>query len=133
PIGQDTTYAHVLGDDGLANAALAPVRTQVKGWKQLADGFLNSGSPLVAGKSGQAIFNYTFTTGGGDDVLKAMAAPGTFLETQVKGQITSIAIGEGAITAAQGADAEVALDMIAAGVAAQVNAANAGAEGSTNL
>ncbi|QQD20738.1 hypothetical protein GJQ54_02665 [Oceanospirillaceae bacterium ASx5O] len=92
-IGQDTTYAHVLGDDGLANDALAPVRTQVKGWKQLADGFLNSGSPLVAGKSGQAIFNYTFTTGGGDDVLKAMAAPGTFLTTQMP----TYAHAEGAI------------------------------------
>src|SRR5690554_5571018 len=92
-IGQSTTYAHAIGSDEIVNPDLAPVRSALQGWQDLANGFL---AGVVQSKE-KSVFNYTFTTGGTDDVLKAMAAPGTFLESSVKQQITSIAVGEGAI------------------------------------
>src|SRR5690554_5134822 len=72
-IGQSTTYAHAIGSDEIVNPDLAPVRGALQGWQQLAQGFLASGTPLVANAKGKAVFNYAFTTGGTDDVLKAMA------------------------------------------------------------
>src|SRR5690554_6418094 len=131
-IGQSTTYAHAIGSDKIVNPDLAPVRGALQGWQQLAQGFLASGTPLVANAKGKAVFNYAFTTGGTDDVLKAMAAPGTFLQGQVAAQITSIDIGEGAITAAviggggNQAAADAQLDTIAGLVATQINAENPG-------
>src|SRR5690554_4983939 len=131
-IGQSTTYAHAIGSDEIVNPDLAPVRSALQGWQQLAQGFLASGTPLVANAKGKAVFNYAFTTGGTDDVLKAMAAPGTFLQGQVAAQITSIDIGEGAITAAviggggNQAAADAQLDTIAGLVATQINAENPG-------
>src|SRR5690554_2827844 len=131
-IGQSTTYAHAIGSDEIVNPDLAPVRGALQGWQQLAQGFLASGTPLVANAKGKAVFNYAFTTGGTDDVLKAMAAPGTFLQGQVAAQITSIDIGEGAITAAviggggNQAAADAQLDTIAGLVATQINAENPG-------
>src|SRR5690554_1818261 len=82
-IGQSTTYAHAIGSDKIVNPDLAPVRGALQGWQQLAQGFLASGTPLVANAKGKAVFNYAFTTGGTDDVLKAMAAPGTFMAKQL--------------------------------------------------
>src|SRR5690554_6136652 len=82
-IGQSTTYAHAIGSDEIVNPDLAPVRGALQGWQQLAQGFLASGTPLVANAKGKAVFNYAFTTGGTDDVLKAMAAPGTFMAKQL--------------------------------------------------
>src|SRR5690554_6641477 len=131
-IGQSTTYAHAIGSDEIVNPDLAPVRGALQGWQQLAQGFLASGTPLVANAKGKAVFNYAFTTGGTDDVLKAMAAPGTFLQGQVAAQITSIDIGEGAITAAviggggNQAAADAQLDAIAGLVATQIDAENPG-------
>src|SRR5690554_22041 len=131
-IGQSTTYAHAIGSDKIVNPDLAPVRGALQGWQQLAQGFLASETPLVANAKGKAVFNYAFTTGGTDDVLKAMAAPGTFLQGQVAAQITSIDIGEGAITAAviggggNQAAADAQLDTIAGLVATQINAENPG-------
>src|SRR5690554_3085466 len=131
-IGQSTTYAHAIGSDEIVNPDLAPVRGALQGWQQLAQGFLASGTPLVANAKGKAVFNYAFTTGGTDDVLKAMAAPGTFLQGQVAAQVTSIDIGEGAITAAviggggNQAAADAQLDTIAGLVATQINAENPG-------
>src|SRR5690554_203046 len=92
-IGQSTTYAHAIGSDEIVNPDLAPVRGALQGWQQLAQGFLASGTPLVANAKGKAVFNYAFTTGGTDDVLKAMAAPGTFLQ----GQLPTYAHAEAAI------------------------------------
>src|SRR5690554_2220657 len=82
-IGQSTTYAHAIGSDEIVNPDLAPVRGALQGWQQLAQGFLASGTPLVANAKGKAVFNYAFTTGGTDDVLKAMAAPGIFMAKQL--------------------------------------------------
>src|SRR5690554_1609471 len=82
-IGQSTTYAHAIGSDKIVNPDLAPVRGALQGWQQLAQGFLASETPLVANAKGKAVFNYAFTTGGTDDVLKAMAAPGIFMAKQL--------------------------------------------------
>src|SRR5690554_4359481 len=131
-IGQSTTYAHAIGSDEIVNPDLEPVRSALQGWQDLANGFLAS---VVQSKE-KSVFNYTFTTGGTDDVLKAMAAPGTFLESSVKQQITSIAVGEVAIKQATIAKAladgmtqpqaeaiaEGTLDFIAGEVATQINA-----------
>src|SRR5690554_3556893 len=131
-IGQSTTYAHAIGSDEIVNPDLEPVRSALQGWQDLANGFL---AGVVQSKE-KSVFNYTFTTGGTDDVLKAMAAPGTFLESSVKQQITSIAVGEGAIKQATIAKeladgktqpqaeaiAEGTLDFIAGEVATQINA-----------
>src|SRR5690554_44709 len=131
-IGQSTTYAHAIGSDEIVNDDLAPVRSALQGWQDLANGFL---AGVIQSKE-KSVFNYTFTTGGTDDVLKAMAAPGTFLESSVKQQITSIAVGEGAIKQATIAKeladgktqpqaeaiAEGTLDFIAGEVATQINA-----------
>src|SRR5690554_2716380 len=82
-IGQSTTYAHAIGSDKIVNPDLAPVRGALQGWQQLAQGFLASETPLVANAKGKAVFNYAFTTGGTDDVLKVMAAPGIFMAKQL--------------------------------------------------
>jgi pimeloyl-ACP methyl ester carboxylesterase len=81
--GMSAEYSLVAGDLQLPSAALEPVRGAVQGWQKLANGFLASGSPLVANKEGSSILSYTFTTGGTTDVLNAMAAPGTFLTSQI--------------------------------------------------
>src|SRR5690554_2295958 len=78
-IGQSTTYAHAIGSDEIVNDDLAPVRSALQGWQDLANGFL---AGVIQSKE-KSVFNYTFTTGGTDDVLKAMAAPGTFLTSQM--------------------------------------------------
>src|SRR5690554_4555762 len=132
--GQSTTYSHAIGTDNIVNPDLAPVRDALQGWQQLAQRFLAAGAPLNANAKGKAVFNYTFTTGGTDDVLKAMTAPGTFstLQQGVATQISSIVVGEGAIKGAilggGGSQAHVdgMLDMIAASVAEQLNLANTG-------
>src|SRR5690554_6099109 len=86
-IGQSTTYAHAIGNDEIVNPDLAPVRSALQGWQDLANGFL---AGVIQSKE-KSVFNYTFTTGGTDDVLKAMAAPGTFMEAKVKESIPTIA------------------------------------------
>src|SRR5690554_5300136 len=135
-IGQSTTYAHAIGSDEIVNDDLAPVRSALQGWQDLANGFL---AGVIQSKE-KSVLSYTFTTGGTTDVLKAMAAPGTFLESSVKQQITSIAVGEGAISQAviagaleAGADqataegmAEAQLNDIASQVAAGINASAPG-------
>src|SRR5690606_20303594 len=130
PVGPSAEFELVAGNGELPSSALNPVRTAVQGWQQLAAGFL--ASALSPASEGSSILSYTFTTGGGADVLKAMAAPGTFLTSQ----ITSIATAEGAISQkviataiAAGADqataeatASAQLDAIAGLVATKINA-----------
>src|SRR5690554_1452825 len=78
-IGQSTTYAHAIGSDEIVNPDLAFVRSALQGWQDLANGFL---AGVIQSKE-KSVFNYTFTIGGTDDVLKAMAAPGTFMAKQL--------------------------------------------------
>src|SRR5690554_1286912 len=134
-IGQSTTYAHAIGSDEIVNPDLAPVRGALQGWQQLAQGFLASGTPLVANAKGKAVFNYAFTTGGTDDVLKAMAAPGTFLTAQMptymhaEGAITRKAVAIGVATAIAGLGADPTPEQIAAATAAGTAGGEATAQG----
>src|SRR5690554_4504723 len=134
-IGQSTTYAHAIGSDEIVNPDLAPVRGALQGWQQLAQGFLASGTPLVANAKGKAVFNYAFTTGGTDDVLKAMAAPGTFLTAQMptymhaEGAITQKAVAIGVATAIAGLGADPTPEQIAAATAAGTAGGEATAQG----
>src|SRR5690554_2258267 len=130
--GMSAEYSLVSGSLELPSSALDPVRGAVKGWQQLASAFLGSGSPLVAQAEGSSVLSYTFTTGGVQDVLHAMAAPGTFMAKQ----LPTIAHAEGAISKSVieealglGADqttaetqANGALLQIAQGTAMKINA-----------
>ncbi|MBE0482445.1 MAG: hypothetical protein IBX52_02990 [Bacterioplanes sp.] len=129
--GPSAEYELMRGDLGLPSPALQPVRNAVKGWEQLAGGFLANATNGNLTKD-NLILSYSFTTGGTTDVLKAMAAPGIFLTSQ----IPNIATAEGAIsqkviaTALVGGlsqeDAEAAaagtLLQIAQGTALKINA-----------
>jgi len=64
-------YAYLIGNEDLLNPALAPARTAMQGWYQLATGFLAS-----ADASANVTLAYTLTTGGTTEVLNVMAAPG---------------------------------------------------------
>jgi pimeloyl-ACP methyl ester carboxylesterase len=71
-------YTHAASNQGLISSALAPVRTAVQGWEQLAGGFLNA---ATAGGQTQdnVILSYAFTTTAGPDALKQYAAPSLFV------------------------------------------------------
>src|SRR5690554_5207425 len=130
--GMSAEYSLVSGSLELPSSALDPVRGAVKGWQQLASAFLGSGSRLVAQAEGSSVLSYTFTTGGVQDVLHAMAAPGPFMAKQ----LPTIAHAEGAISKSVieealglGADqttaetqANGALLQIAQGTAMKINA-----------
>ncbi len=65
-------YKQLAGDDDLLNPALAPARTLVKDWSALAQGYLDAKQQDTSG----LVMAYTFTSGGGIEVLSTMAAPG---------------------------------------------------------
>jgi hypothetical protein len=65
-------YKQLAGDDDLLNPALAPARTLVKDWSSLAQGYLGAKQQDPTG----LVMAYTFTSGGGIEVLSTMAAPG---------------------------------------------------------
>ncbi|MCY0964434.1 hypothetical protein [Parathalassolituus penaei] len=65
-------YEYLIGDDDLLSAALGSVRTAVKGWKQLADGFVAG----VLQRNASVRMAYTFTTTSTTAVTNVMAAPG---------------------------------------------------------
>ncbi|MBL4799712.1 MAG: hypothetical protein JKY50_20105 [Oleispira sp.] len=105
-------YAHVSGNDDLASSALAPVRTAIQGWEQLAGAFLGAVSSQT---QDNVILSYTFTTEANDDILLAMAAP----ENYIYGLFYDTVGLEGAV-------GEETVDAVVAGVAAALNAGNAG-------
>ena len=90
-------------------AALQPIRSLVNVWDKAA-------KQANGVDDSNLILSYAFTTNGTTDVLHAMAAPGTFLTSQ----IPSIAHAEGAITAS-----------VTAKVTAQVLQANPQADQAT--
>jgi hypothetical protein len=124
-------YELLSGALQLPSSALAPVRAAVQGWEQIAGGFLAAATSNTVTQD-DIVLSYAFTTGGTVDVLNAMAAPATFLTTQ----ITTIDAAEAAITASVVAEvldaggdqatadatAVATLDTIAQGVALQINA-----------
>src|SRR5690554_4672549 len=130
--GMSAEYSLVSGSLELPSSALDPVRGAVKGWQQLASAFLGSGSPLVAQAEGSSVLSYTFTTGGTDDVLKAMAAPGIFMAKQlptiahaegaISKSVIEEALGLGADQATAEAQAGGTLLQIAQGTAMKINA-----------
>jgi len=111
PVVQSSEYAHVSGTGPLASEALAPVRGAVQGWNQLAGGFLGA----VGQSEENVILSYTFTTEANDDILLAMAAPENF----IFGLFADTVGLEGAV-------GEETVDAVVAGVAAALNAGNAG-------
>ena len=87
-------YELLSGDLELPSDALSPVRTAIQGWEYLSGLFL-SGATSGTVTQDNIVLSYAFTTTGTTDVLHAMAAPGTFLTSQ----IPSIAYAEAAISA----------------------------------
>lgn len=69
-------YAHTSGTDELVSASLAPVRTAVQGWEQLAGGFLAAATSQT---QDNIILSYAFTTEENDDILLSMAAPENYV------------------------------------------------------
>ncbi len=65
-------YRALGSDDDLLDPALAPARELVKEWSGNAKGYLT----LKQQDSEGLVMAYTFTTGGGIEVLSTMAAPG---------------------------------------------------------
>jgi pimeloyl-ACP methyl ester carboxylesterase len=104
-------YAHVSGNDELASSALAPVRTAIQGWEQLAGAFLGAVSSQT---QDNVILSYTFTTEANDDILLSMAAP----ENYIFGLFADTVGLEGAV-------GDDTVDAVVAGVAAALNAGNA--------
>ncbi len=93
-IVSSSEYKLVSGDDELFTASLAPVRAAVQPWEYLSGLFLSSATEGAVTQD-NIILSYAFTTTGTADILHAMAAPGTFLTSQ----IPTIAHAEGAISA----------------------------------
>jgi pimeloyl-ACP methyl ester carboxylesterase len=71
-------YAHTSSNDELVSASLAPVRTAVQGWEQLAGGFL-AVATAAAQTQDNVILSYAFTTEANDDILLSMAAPENYV------------------------------------------------------
>jgi trimeric autotransporter adhesin len=71
-------YAHTSGTDELVSASLAPVRTAVQGWEQLAGGFLAVATSATQTQD-NVILSYAFTTEANDDILLSMAAPENYV------------------------------------------------------
>ena len=65
-------YAALAGTDDLLSEALLPARGLVQGWSASAKGYLGAKQQDTNG----LLMAYTFTTGGGLEVLSTMAAPG---------------------------------------------------------
>lgn len=133
--GMSAEFSLVSGSLELPSEALAPVRGAVQGWQQLASAFLGSGSQLAASAEGSSVLSYTFTTGGVEDVLHSMAAPGIFMAKQLptyvhaEGAITQSAVAKGVATALaglpEGATAEQIETATNAGTLGGQNAAKA--------
>jgi pimeloyl-ACP methyl ester carboxylesterase len=71
-------YAHTTSNEDLISPSLAPVRTAVQGWEQLAGGFL-ANITLGAQTQDNVILSYAFTTEANTDILLAMAAPENYI------------------------------------------------------
>ena len=65
-------YVTLAGTDDLLSDALLPARDLVQGWSASAKGYLGAKQQDTNG----LLMAYTFTTGGGIEVLSTMAAPG---------------------------------------------------------
>ncbi|MEH6359037.1 MAG: Ig-like domain-containing protein, partial [Pseudomonadales bacterium] len=75
-------YEHTSSNIELVSPSLAPVRTAIQGWEQLAGGFLTSVTQAALTQE-NIILSYAFTTGSGPDILKQYAAPSLFVADQL--------------------------------------------------
>lgn len=71
-------YDYLRGDLDLLDLALTPVRAAIKGWEQLAGGFLTVAT-AAAQTQENVILSYAFTTEANDDILLSMAAPENYI------------------------------------------------------
>ncbi|WP_420589761.1 hypothetical protein [Bacterioplanoides sp.] len=127
PLTEPTEYTSLTGDGSLFSPRLSAVRDLVKLTENIAGGFYSLSKP--GGNAGDIILSYAFTTGGTTDVLKAMAAPETFIvggsiaEAEAKVRAGVIATkADDETDAAVAARAEASLKQVAAGVAQAVSA-----------
>lgn len=136
--GPSAEYELVRGTGQLPASTLQPVRTAIQGWEQLAGGFLANATSGAVTQS-NVILSYAFTTGGTQDVLKAMAAPGTFLTSQIptyvhaEGAITQKAVAIGVATALAGLPEDATAEQIEAATAAGTAGGQATAQGQFGL
>jgi len=80
--GPSAEYELLSGNLGLPSSALAPVRTAVQGWEQIAGGFLAQATDGVYTQD-NVILSYAFTTNSDAYGLRQYAAPGLFLKAQL--------------------------------------------------
>lgn len=113
PVISSSEYTHLAGSEDLISPSLAPVRTAIQAWEQLAGGFL---SVVTAATQTQdnVILSYAFTTEANDDILLSMAAP----ENYIFGLFADTVGLEGAV-------GDDTVDAVVADVAAALNASNA--------
>jgi len=115
PTVMPTQYEYLIGDADLVSAALAPAREVMKGWYQLAQGFMAA----MSQDPSDITLAYTFTTGGTVEVLSTMAAPGnadsalastvpTMFQNYMNTTSDDAATQVGTITAAVGGDSVTA-------------------------
>jgi hypothetical protein len=72
PTAMPSQYDYLIGNEDLLNTALAPARTAMQGWIQLARALMTG----IGGTADDVTLAYTMTTGGTVEVLSSMAAPG---------------------------------------------------------
>jgi len=123
-------YELLTGSLQLPSSVLAPVRAAVQGWEQIAGGFLAAATSNAVTQD-DVVLSYAFTTGGTVDVLNAMAAPATFLATQITSvdaaeakitaSVVASVLGGGGDQATADATASGTLDSIAGLVAVSIN------------
>ncbi len=123
-------YELLSGSLQLPSSSLAPVRAAVQGWEQIAGGFLAAATSNAVTQD-DVVLSYAFTTGGTVDVLNAMAAPATFLATQITSvdaaeakitaSVVASVLGGGGDQATADATASGTLDSIAGLVAVSIN------------
>ncbi len=131
PVGSSAEYDLMMSELDLPSTRLQPVRDAIQAWEGIAGAFLNA---ATSGQLAQddVILSYAMTTTGTTDVLEAMAAPATFVtsqistidaaETVISATVIAAALAGGADQTTAELQASMTLDGAAAQVAAGINA-----------
>ena len=77
-VTSSSEYTHLAGNEDLISPFLAPVRTAIQVWEQLAGGFLAAATGENQTQY-NVILSYAFTTDASDDILLSMVAPENYL------------------------------------------------------
>src|SRR5690554_4387949 len=107
-----STYQITSSNNVLPSNALAPVRTAVQGWEDVAGGFLQAVSSGALTQD-NIILSYAFTTDGSQDVFKSYAAPFLFIKNNMSVEDAEKATDEGSPLAAAGVTNVVARSIYA--------------------